>query len=186
MTPKQAKQQHRELTEQERLFTEHYAKQGDAAAAMRHAAPGRYKHPRQRAHAWLHRTTIKDAISAERARLEHVARAQEHKAAAGRTRTREGALRKAWAIVDAMSERDPEQARVALQALDRLAKAEGWDQPTEHRSVVRYELQVEYAQAIHEAALAEFGEDGARRLLLRLAGKPVAAPVLAAEWEPGE
>ena len=186
MTSKQAKQQHRELTEQERQFVSYYAKTGNGPEAVRQAYGAKQKNPREKAFRLLRTLTLTDAITAERARLKAEALAQEHKAAAGRTRTREAALRKAWAICEAMEESDPEQARVALQALDRLAKAEGWDQPTEHRSVIRYELQVEYAQAIHEAALAEFGEDGARRLLLRLAGKPVAARVLAAEWEPGE
>ena len=191
MTPKQAKQQQVELTEQERQFVSYYAKTGNGPEAVKLAFGDSFKQPRNKAFQLKRKHTIRDAIAQDRARLKHEALAREAQAAAGRTRTREAALEKAWRIVEAMDEADPKQAYAALAALDRLAKAEGWDQPTEHRSVIRYEVQHELAAALLEAARLEVGEEAARRIVLRLAGKPVERPALpgravCAEWEPGE
>ncbi len=165
-----------ELSDQELRFARAYAKHGNGAAAAREA--GITKHPGQAAARLLKKRKIDYAIKAIRQQNEAEAVAQAEVIAAEQTRTRLAALDKAWSVFESMDIADPAQARVALQAFDRLAQSEGWNQPTEHRSVIRHEIQTELAAAVLEAARIEAGEEMARRIMLRLAGKPVEQPLI--------
>lgn len=183
------KPQGTELTDQERQFVSYYAKTGNGPESVRQAYGAKQKNPREKAYRLLRTLTLTNAITAERERLKAEALAREAAQAAQASRTRRAALDKVWLIAEAMEPANREDARLLLQAVDRLARAEGWDAPTEHRSIVRHEVQTELCAALYEAARLEVGEEAARRIVLRLAGEPVdpAGRVLAAEYEePGE
>ena len=165
-----------ELSGQELRFARAYARSGNGAAAAREA--GYEKHERQTARRLLQKPTINYAIQAIRKQTEAERAAQDRATEREASRTRTAALDKAWGIVESMSENDPAEARVALQALERLAKSEGWDTPEQRIVTVREEIQRELAAALLEAARIEVGEEMARRIVLRLAGQPVEQPLI--------